>query len=69
MYLNLKTELERNNLSIDNIADLLEIHRNSASNKINGDSDFTVEQAFAVREKMFPYADLQYLFKKVQKVN
>lgn len=65
MYLNLKTEMDRNKISIEKVAEILNIHRNSASNKINGESKFTIEEAFNLRETLFPYADLQYLFKSI----
>ena len=66
MYLNLKTEMDRNGISIEKVAEILEIHRNSASNKINGDSKFSIEEAFELRDRLFPYADVQYLFKKTR---
>ena len=65
MLLNLKTEMERNNVSVDDIAKLLNIHRNSASNKINCKTPITFDEAETIRNVLFPYADLQYLFKKV----
>ena len=41
-YLNLKTEMERNSITIEQVADALEIHRNSAANKIEGRTNFTI---------------------------
>lgn len=68
MYLNLKTEMARNNIRMEDIAKCLGIHRNSVSNKINGGS-FTIEEGLILQERLFPYADLQYLFRKVNKVS
>lgn len=62
MYLNLKTEMARNNIRMEDIAKCLGIHRNSVSNKINGGS-FTIEEGLILQERLFPYADLQYLFR------
>ena len=41
-YLNLKAELARKGISIEEVSKVLGIHRNSVSNKINGDTSFTV---------------------------
>lgn len=62
-YSNLKAEMGRNDVTIEEIAKGLGIHRNSASNKINGPSSFSIEEAILVREKFFPDKTLDYLFK------
>ncbi len=67
MYSNLKYEMDLKGLSIETIAETLGIHRNSASNKINGSSSFSVEEAFKIQKAHFPYADMQYLFKRTNK--
>lgn len=67
MYVNLKYEMEMRGLSIETIAKTLGIHRNSASNKINGESSFSIEEAFTIQKAHFPYADMQYLFKRTNK--
>lgn len=67
MYANLKSEMDIKGVSMEEIAQCLGIHRNSVSNKINGLSTFSVDQAIAVRNSFFPYADMQYLFKKTKK--
>ena len=64
MYLNLKTEMNRADVSIGDIAEILHIHRNSASAKVNGDTSFTIEEAFALRDAKFPYTSAEYLFKR-----
>lgn len=63
MLINLKSEMTRNSLTVDDIANALKIHRNSAQNKINGASKFNIEEAFELKAKLFPYADLSFLFK------
>ena len=35
-YLNLKAEMAKRNVSIEDISKLLDLHRNSVANKING---------------------------------
>lgn len=64
MYLNLKKEMERNGVTIDDISKYLELHRNTVSNKINGITPLSVEEGIKIRNAFFEYADFQYLFKK-----
>lgn len=64
MYTNLKMEMSLKGITIEDIAKLLQIHRNSASFKINGKGKFTIDEAFRIHEKYFAYADMQYLFRK-----
>lgn len=61
-YLNLKAEMAKRNISIEDIANLLEIHRNSVANKIHGRSRFSVDEAFCVQKAFFPDLETQYLF-------
>ncbi len=61
-YLNLKAEMAKRNISIEDIAQLLKIHRNSVANKINGRSRFTVDEALLVRDTFFPNLSTDYLF-------
>lgn len=61
-YGNLKLEMARRGIAIESIAQLLGIHRNSASNKVNGKSSFTIEEAFVVQKTFFPDLETQYLF-------
>lgn len=62
--LNLKGEMAKRNVSIENIANLLGIHRNSVANKINGKSAFSFEQSVKIQERLFPDLELKYLFRK-----
>lgn len=61
---NLKAEMAKKDITIEEISKLLGIHRNSVANKINGDSSFSVEEAFKIQEQYFPKLALNYLFKK-----
>ena len=63
-YLNLKGEMAKRNVTIEEIAQLLQIHRNSVANKIKGESAFYIEEATRIREAFFPDADLSELFQK-----
>lgn len=59
---NLKAEMARYGVTAAAIAKVLKIHRNSASNKINGKSSFTIEEAIEIRTVFFPTLSLDYLF-------
>lgn len=61
---NLKGEIAKNDITIEEISKLLGIHRNSVANKINGDSAFTIDEAFAIQRNYFPKLSLDYLFKR-----
>ena len=61
---NLKGEMAKKGITIEAISKLLGIHRNSAANKINGDSSFTIDEAIAIQRNFFPKLTLRYLFEK-----
>ncbi len=63
-YGNLKAEMGRRDVTIESIAKLLQIHRNSASNKVNGSSSFTIEEASIIKSAFFPNLELEFLFEK-----
>ena len=64
MRLNFKTEMSRVGISIEDIATLLCLHRNTVANKLDDKTPINFDEAEKIRDKFFPYADLQYLFKK-----
>lgn len=61
---NLRGEMAKRRITIESIAELLGVHRNSIANKINGDSAFSVEQAMMIQERLFPDLDMKYLFRR-----
>lgn len=63
-YVILIEKMASNDVTIEMIAALLEIHRNSASNKIKGKSAFTIGQATKIRDTYFPKETLEHLFEK-----
>lgn len=62
--LNLKGEMAKRSIKVEDIANVLQIHRNSASNKINGDTAFSIDEAVKVKEAFFPELSLKFLFEK-----
>ena len=63
MYANLLKEMAVNGVTIETLASILDIHRNSVSYKLKKGS-FSIEQAMRIRDKQFKSLDMQYLFKK-----
>jgi len=61
---NLKGEMAKKDITIEEVSRLLKIHRNSVANKLNGDSAFTIDEAFEIQKKYFPKLSLTYLFGK-----
>ena len=66
-YKILKGEMAKKDITIEEIAELLNIHRNSVSNKINKNASFTIEEAQKIWEKYFPEMEPKYLFAKDEK--
>jgi phage protein len=61
---NLKGEMAKKGITIEEMAAYLKIHRNSVANKINGDTAFNVDEAFKIQKKFFPKFTVEYLFQK-----
>ena len=68
MYENLKFEMQKADITIEQIAEDLGVHRNTASNKINGETPLAIEEAIVIRNMRFPHLDFFYLFKKFKQV-
>jgi len=63
-YLTLKGEMAKRGITIEAIAQLLCIHRNSVANKIKGESSFSIEEATQIRDAFFPTKKIEELFGK-----
>ena len=59
---NLKGEMAKKNVTIEEIAECLNVHRNSVANKINGRSKFSISEAFKIQKNFFPELEVEYLF-------
>lgn len=64
MLMNLKAEMTRHRVTGCELASYLDLREATISSKINGKTDFTVNEAFEIRNKFFPNYSLEYLFKK-----
>lgn len=61
---NLRSEMLANKVTIEEMAAYLGVHRNSVANKLNGTSNFSIDESMKIQEKFFPDKDLKYLFGK-----
>lgn len=68
MYENLVTAMARKGVTVDSLAKLLGVHRNTITNKLNGESEFTYAQAEMIQETMFPEYNAKYLFHRIDSV-
>lgn len=62
MAAGIKTAMQSKGITIEAVASLLKIHRNSASNKVNGETEFSVREALTLQSNMFPEYTMQYLY-------
>ena len=62
-YLNLKAEMAKKSVLIEDISKLLNIHRNSVANKLAGKSSFSIDEAFKIHDAFFKEENMEYLFK------
>lgn len=65
MYQNLRTAMSKESVTMDDMASDLSCHRNSISNKISGDTSFSVDEAVMLWKLKFPHYDFQWLFKQI----
>lgn len=57
-------EMAKEKVTIEQIAKLLNLHRNSVANKLNGATDFTIEEAIQIQETFFPDWNFKELFQR-----
>ena len=64
MYENLKAVMATKRVTNEAIARLLGVHRDTITNKLNGESEFTYAQAELIQETLFPEYNIRYLFRR-----
>ena len=62
MYRNLKAEMVRENITNNDLANLLKVRPATISDKINSKYEFKLTEAFAIKNKYFPNLSIEYLF-------
>lgn len=65
MYRNLKAEMVRRGIEVEDLAKLLGVSSRTMYSKINGKSDWRWSEIKAITEKFFPDADISQLFSTV----
>lgn len=64
MYLNLRAEMARKNLSIQDIANAIHVGRDTAGAKLSGKRPLHYDEAITITDTFFPNEDVRYLFEK-----
>jgi DNA-binding XRE family transcriptional regulator len=64
LYKNLYAELRRRDLTQRDIASTLSVCERTISNKVNGRCPFELDEAFTIRDELFPGLQLDYLFER-----
>lgn len=62
MYRFLRAEMVRSNITISKLADQIGVAEKTLRNKINGETDFTWQEALRVRKIVAPKMGLEELF-------
>ena len=65
MHANLRTAMDRERITMDNLAECIDVHRNTVSNKINGETPFTYDEVVSIHRTHFPLYDMSWLFKRI----
>lgn len=68
MLSNLQKVRKSKDVSMKQIANLLGVRIATVSDKINGKSNFTFDEALKIQKVFFPEYTLEYLFKKAEPV-
>lgn len=64
MYDNLKALMAVKGISIETLARLVNLHRDTVKNKLNGESEFSFGQAELIQETLFPEYNIRYIFRR-----
>lgn len=64
MYQNMLTVMSQKGLTIENIAQVLHLHRNTVANKISGKTDFTYDEACVLCDAIFPEYRPSFIFRR-----
>ena len=62
MFLNLKAEMIRKNVTSGDLAELLKVTQSTMSLKINGKAKFTLDEAIAIKKALGVDMEIEELF-------
>lgn len=69
MFSNLRAEMARENITIQDIAKVLNRSRETVSSKLSGKSVLNLDEAFKINDTFFPKSDLRTLFAELLDTN
>lgn len=64
MFENLRTELNRKNISIAGLARLIGATEKTMQNKLQGRTEFRLSEIMMIHDELLPEFELKYLFKR-----
>ncbi len=64
MYNNLLAEIARKRLTKQDIREKLNVSQSTFYSKLNGETSFTLDEAFLIYKSFFPEIDFLYLFER-----
>ena len=64
MFKNLEAEMVRNNISRQDIANLLNLSYNTIGCKMSGKNKFLYDEAIRIRNAFFPDLSVEFIFEK-----
>ena len=64
MYPNLRAEIARRGVTLSQLAEVIGVTLQTMSKKINGGSEFTLNEAYAIKDFLGVDAPIEELFKK-----
>lgn len=68
MYANLKAEMARNSVTLSQLSTVIGVTLQTMSKKVNGASDFSLTEAYAIKDYLGVDAPIEELFKEVENV-
>ena len=66
VYRNLAAEMARRGFHCIDLAKVLNITESSTSKKLCGKTTIAIEEAFTIKNKLFPSLTIEYLFEKTE---
>lgn len=67
MYKNLIAAMAVEKITQEMMATLLGVHRNTIANRLNGEGNFSINEAFKIKSQFFPNYEIEKLFAKEKK--
>lgn len=69
LYMNLRAEMARRNITISDIAKVLDVRYATVCDKINGHYRFYFDECYRIKTHFFPSCTLEYLFEREHEQN